>query len=486
MVDIYFADINEKTLLFNEIYPPIFEKHKKIDPHERSCTQIMSRATVKHNNKKEDTLYSFSFDSKTDATLKEKIFVTLYAGDLYFLTTRAGWKVTKVYEHYTFKQDTFKKDFVVMNQNARKTAKTKVEKDFYKLLNNSTFGNDCRNNVENCKLELMYDGVEEISYIKECTNILTDPKFSEFFSVDILKKQIENEFNQKMKKYNPCDIFYDELKENLERKRDEDLETIAAYENKKKRSRPKYFNSKKIDSLENQISELFDMRKNKMLLEFNDSQSSSVKQIAIKTNTSIKCTSRFMSGKLLMFAKLSLKSFIYSLAELLAFPEENETVQKIYRKYELERIFCYHIFTDADSTSLNFLIISHVDSIFPESKVRDILFEIFSSTEIRERFDKSDKFWEQFGVHKPENQKVLGLYEVESINDPCLVTLATNPKEYLEYFKSESINKKHKGIKKGAVGMDYENFAERIKPLFHFDSYIKPKADTKSVVRISV
>ena len=78
------------------------------------------------------------------------------------------------------------------------------------------------------------------------------------------------------------------------------------------------------------------------------------------------------------------------------------------------------------------------------------------------------------------------MYEVESINDPCLVTLATNPKEYLEYFKSESINKKHKGIKKGAVGMDYENFAERIKPLFHFDSYIKPNADTKSVVRISV
>ena len=277
-----------------------------------------------------------------------------------------------------------------MNQNARKTAKSKVEKDFYKLLSNSNFGNDCRNSIGNCKLKLMYDGLEEISYIKEYTNIFTDPKFS----VDILRKQIEDEFNQKMKKYNPRDIFYGELKENLERKRDEDLETIAAYENKKKRSRQKYFNSKKINSLEDQISESFDMRKNKMLLEFNDSQSASNKQIAVKTNTSIKCTTRFMSGKLLMFAKLSLKSFIYSLAELLAFPEENETVQKIYRKYELERIFCYHILTDADSTSLNFLIISHVDSIFPESKVRDILFEIFSSTEIRERFDKSDKFWE--------------------------------------------------------------------------------------------
>ena len=80
----------------------------------------------------------------------------------------------------------------------------------------------------------MYYGLGEISYIKEYANIFTDPKLSEFFSVDILRKQVEDEFNQKMKKYNPCDIFYDELKENLESKRDEDLETIAAYEIKRK------------------------------------------------------------------------------------------------------------------------------------------------------------------------------------------------------------------------------------------------------------
>ena len=61
-----------------------------------------------------------------------------------------------------------------------------------------------------------------------------------------------------------------------------------------------------------------------------------------------------------------------------------------------------------------------------------------------ERFDKSDKFWELFSVCIPENQRVLGLYEVENINDPCLVTLAINPKEYFEYFKSENVNKKQR------------------------------------------
>ena len=53
------------------------------------------------------------FSDNEQSTEKKRIFVNLCAEDLYFLTTRAGWKVTKIYEHYTFKQHTFKKDFVV-------------------------------------------------------------------------------------------------------------------------------------------------------------------------------------------------------------------------------------------------------------------------------------------------------------------------------------------------------------------------------------
>ena len=47
VVDIIFADINEKPLLFNEFYPHIFEKNMKIEPFEGSCAQIMRRAEVK-------------------------------------------------------------------------------------------------------------------------------------------------------------------------------------------------------------------------------------------------------------------------------------------------------------------------------------------------------------------------------------------------------------------------------------------------------
>ena len=117
-----------------------------------------------------------------------------------------------------------------------------------------------------------------------------------------------------------------------------------------------------------------DLRKKKLMIEFNNSESSAIKHIAVKSKNNIQCTTRFMSGKLLMFTKLSLKSVIYSLAELLSFPEENQLVKKIYDKYLIERILVYHILTDTDSISLQFIVISSLQSTFTEEQVRNILF----------------------------------------------------------------------------------------------------------------
>ena len=72
VVDIVFDKINEKTLLFNELYPPIFEKNKKIESHERSCTQIMCVLNMTSKGK----MSTLQQTSKTHATLKRKIFHT--------------------------------------------------------------------------------------------------------------------------------------------------------------------------------------------------------------------------------------------------------------------------------------------------------------------------------------------------------------------------------------------------------------------------
>ena len=114
-------------MLFNEIYPPIFEKNKKMKPFERSTLQLMNILVW---NEEKDKINSFLYTSKTHSTLREKQFIPLYAEDLYFLIKRAGWLVIYIYEHYTFEQLKFKKDFVVMNQKSRQTATSSVEKDF--------------------------------------------------------------------------------------------------------------------------------------------------------------------------------------------------------------------------------------------------------------------------------------------------------------------------------------------------------------------
>lgn len=100
---------------------------------------------------------------------------------MHSLITRAGWLVNHIYAHYIFEKSKFKKDFLVMNQNARQTAESKVEKDFYKLLNHGNFSIDCRKTIHNCGLEPIYDNFSEIAYIKNYSTIFNNEYFKDFF-----------------------------------------------------------------------------------------------------------------------------------------------------------------------------------------------------------------------------------------------------------------------------------------------------------------
>ena len=60
-----------------------------------------------------------------------------------------------------------------------------------------------------------------------------------------------------------------------------------------------------------------------MILEFNNGHSASIKSFAVKKSDRIKVTTRFLSGKMFMFAKLSLMSFLYKVLGTFCFPDEN-------------------------------------------------------------------------------------------------------------------------------------------------------------------
>ena len=272
-----------------------------------------------------------------------------------------------------------------------------MRKIFFKLLNNSKFGIDSRNNIDNCILEPIYDDLGEISYIKKFTTILNDDTYRDFFSAEHMKEEIIQTFQGKIFALDKNDPPYEARKEYFENKIDQELHAVESFvKSKNKRKR-------KFQNVDGKISESLDPRKIKMVIEFSDHEAASIKSIAVKKLCKIKVTTRFMSGKLLMFAKLSLKSFIHDIIETFCFPDQN--VRGIFKKYGIKKVEIFHVLTDTDSTSLKFMFISEPNSEIPESKYKNIIFKIITSSQIYKRFENSHEFWDIIRARKEQKRK---------------------------------------------------------------------------------
>ena len=67
----------------------------------------------------------------------------------------------------------------------------------------------------------------------------------------------------------------------------------------------------------------------------------------------INLTTMFLNGKMLMFSKISIKSFVFDLIDVFVFP--NEKVTKIYSNYKILKCFLFQNLIDTDSTSAFFV-----------------------------------------------------------------------------------------------------------------------------------
>lgn len=128
-------------------------------------------------------------------------------------------------------------------------------------------------------------------------------------------------------------------------------------------------------------------------------------------------------------------------------------------------------FAGTDSTSTMFLFICKIESSRKEDEFRDLMFETITKTDVNKRFNRTDKFWEQFHVRDESLKKTLGLYETKSINNlyknrynlcSSQIVVAINRKAYFEQFENLDFNKKHKDIRENSPGMYFENYASRL------------------------
>ena len=141
----------------------------------------------------------------------------------------------------------------------------------------------------------------------------------------------------------------------------------------------------------------------KMIIDFDCDSSVTINSLAVNKNNTVKVKTRFSSGKMLMFAKPSLMSFIYDLIKTFHFPIEK--TKKIYKSYGIEKILLYHILTYTDSTLLMFLTICEFKCNVPDDKFRDLIFEVIVQNKIYDRFDTSHIFCDEFNARKPELEK---------------------------------------------------------------------------------
>ena len=131
VIDIEFdhTKAKKRQIVQNEIYPSI------IDPCERSVYQLLKKfSTTSKGNPK-----TYRATKKAHATMFNRKFQPMC--------------------------------FVLMNQRSRQKAKNSIEKDFCKLMNNSNFGYDCHNDLDNCQFVPIFDELQEIAYLKKISQL---------------------------------------------------------------------------------------------------------------------------------------------------------------------------------------------------------------------------------------------------------------------------------------------------------------------------
>ena len=96
-IEFDFKNATEREFAYHEIYPPIIEKQRIVDPCERSVFQLLEQFVRGENAPK-----SHRTSAKAHANFFKKNFLPMYLEDLVFCIKRAGWKVTKIHSHLTF------------------------------------------------------------------------------------------------------------------------------------------------------------------------------------------------------------------------------------------------------------------------------------------------------------------------------------------------------------------------------------------------
>lgn len=92
---------------------------------------------------------------------------------------------------------------------------------------------DCRSNIDNRTLEPIYDEISEIAFIKKYDNIFDNEKYFQFSDANIMMEEVNEKYHKLIFELDKSNPTYLARKCYSESKREEDLNSIKAMEEKK-------------------------------------------------------------------------------------------------------------------------------------------------------------------------------------------------------------------------------------------------------------
>ena len=172
-----------------------------------------------------------------------------------------------------------------------------------------------------------------------------DKRVKKFVRSDILQQQIQDEYEQAVAQIRENDPFKNARLKEVENEKQTNMDALKCFVEKEKKSK-----KIKIKEVNAQFEDALKNKRNKTMIDFDKIECNSIKSILIKGSDTVDASSRFIKGKMLMFAKLSLTSFVYDLIDVFCFPDAE--IKQIYDSYETIKCFIYLNLTYTDSTSI--------------------------------------------------------------------------------------------------------------------------------------
>ena len=157
----------------------------------------------------------------------------------------------------------------------------------------------------------------------------------------------------------------------------------------------------------------------------------------------IVCSSHFSTRFTSRNRNRFLISFIYDLTDAFCLPDKR--VRSLFEEKGIMKCFVYLLLTKTDSVLIQFIFVYLLfvylyllfdrSCLITDKEPRNFRSEMALGSKNFGRLNLLHEYFEWFNTQDKKLRKLVGLYEIETIKNPIIISVKFNPDEYYEHHK---------------------------------------------------